>query len=255
MSGAVARARELMKASTGAWMSCQFENPANADAHVHATGLEILEQTGGDIGAFVAGVGTGGTISGVGRVLRERLGKAVRVVAVEPSASAVLSEMARRARYPGPRRGLVRPSSTARGRRGDRRQRRGRRAHGASPGARGGAAGGAELRRQRARRGEVARVVKGRFITVAADSGERTCSGRPTGRAPLTTVRSAGASASVVRPTGTPRRRPRSREPPCAQELRRSSRAEEHRRSSVRPSRHVERARVPGHGAFVRVQS
>jgi cysteine synthase len=91
MTGAVARARELLAATADSWMSCQFENPANPDAHVQATGLEILEQTGARIAAFVAGVGTGGTITGVGRVLRARLGAAVRIVAVEPSASAVLS--------------------------------------------------------------------------------------------------------------------------------------------------------------------
>ncbi|WP_437949329.1 PLP-dependent cysteine synthase family protein, partial [Sorangium sp. So ce296] len=75
----------------GAWMSQQFQNPANPGAHARATGLEILEQTGGDIAAFVAGVGTGGTLTGCGRVLRDRLGSAVRICAVEPAKSAVLS--------------------------------------------------------------------------------------------------------------------------------------------------------------------
>jgi cysteine synthase A len=91
MSGAVARAIEIRDATPSAWMSRQFENPANPDAHAQATGLEILEQTGGDIAAFVAGVGTGGTLTGCGRVLRERLGGAVRIYAVEPTKSAVLS--------------------------------------------------------------------------------------------------------------------------------------------------------------------
>ncbi len=91
MAGAVETARALAAKTPGAWMSHQFENPANPDAHAEATGLEILEQTGGEIGAFVAGVGTGGTLTGVGRVLREALSDRVRIVAVEPSASAVLS--------------------------------------------------------------------------------------------------------------------------------------------------------------------
>jgi cysteine synthase A len=91
MTGAVERARGLAHSTPGSWMSRQFENPANPDAHTCGTGLEIVEQTGGEIAALVLGVGTGGTITGCGRVLRERLGAAVRIVAVEPAASAVLS--------------------------------------------------------------------------------------------------------------------------------------------------------------------
>ncbi|KYG01454.1 cysteine synthase [Sorangium cellulosum] len=91
MTGAVARAVEICQATPGAWMSQQFQNPANPGAHARATGIEILEQTGGDIAAFVAGVGTGGTLTGCGRVLRDRLGSAVRICAVEPAKSAVLS--------------------------------------------------------------------------------------------------------------------------------------------------------------------
>jgi cysteine synthase A len=91
MAGAVARARELLETTPGAWMSRQFENPANPDAHACATGLEIAEQVAGEMAAFVAGVGTGGTLTGCGRVLRERFGEALRIVAVEPRASAVLS--------------------------------------------------------------------------------------------------------------------------------------------------------------------
>jgi cysteine synthase len=91
MTGAVERARALAHSTPGSWMSRQFENPANPDAHTCGTGLEILEQTGGNIAALVLGVGTGGTITGCGRVLRERLGAAVRIVAVEPATSAVLS--------------------------------------------------------------------------------------------------------------------------------------------------------------------
>lgn len=91
MAGAVARAQELLSLTPNAWMPRQFDNIDNPEAHAHTTAEEILEQTGGDLSAFVAGVGTGGTISGVGRVLRQRLGDAVKVFAVEPLGSAVLS--------------------------------------------------------------------------------------------------------------------------------------------------------------------
>src|SRR4051812_16693387 len=84
MSGAVARAQKLFKTTPGAWMSRQFENAENPEAHARATALEILEQTAGDLTAFVAGVGTGGTLTGCGRVLRGKLGTSVRLVAVEP---------------------------------------------------------------------------------------------------------------------------------------------------------------------------
>jgi cysteine synthase A len=90
MAGAVARAEELLRSTPGAFMARQFDNPANPDAHARTTAREILEVTGESLLAFVAGVGTGGTITGVGRVLKkERPG--VRVVAVEPAGSAVLS--------------------------------------------------------------------------------------------------------------------------------------------------------------------
>jgi cysteine synthase A len=91
MAGAVARAIKICGATPGAWMSQQFQNQANPDAHARATGVEILAQTGGDVAAFVAGVGTGGTLTGCGRALRERLGRSVRICAVEPAKSAVLS--------------------------------------------------------------------------------------------------------------------------------------------------------------------
>jgi cysteine synthase A len=91
MAGAVDEARRIAAKTKGAWMSRQFENPANPEAHAETTGLEILEQTGGDIAAFVAGVGTGGTLTGCGRALRQALGARVRIVAVEPATSAVLS--------------------------------------------------------------------------------------------------------------------------------------------------------------------
>jgi len=91
MAGAVARARELVQKTPGAFMPSQFENIANPESHVAGTALEILEQTGGEVAAFVCGIGTGGTFTGVGRVLRRELGKAVKLVAVEPAASPVLS--------------------------------------------------------------------------------------------------------------------------------------------------------------------
>jgi cysteine synthase A len=91
MAGAVAYAKDLVEKTAGAWMSRQFENPANPDAHACATGRELVDQTGGEMVAFVAGVGTGGTLTGCGRVIRRELGERVRIVAVEPAASAVLS--------------------------------------------------------------------------------------------------------------------------------------------------------------------
>ncbi len=90
MSGAVARAEQIARETKGAFMPRQFENPANPEVHSLTTAREILDAVGDDLVAFVAGVGTGGTITGVGQVLkRERPG--VQVVAVEPAASAVLS--------------------------------------------------------------------------------------------------------------------------------------------------------------------
>jgi cysteine synthase A len=91
MSGAVTRAQELLKESPGAFMPSQFDNPMNPACHQHSTAVEILEQLDGQIAAFVAGVGTGGTITGVARALREHSGAGIKVVAVEPATSAVLS--------------------------------------------------------------------------------------------------------------------------------------------------------------------
>lgn len=91
MIGAVKRAQEIVRKTPGAYMPSQFENTANPESHEKGTAPEILEQCGGALDAFVAGVGTGGTITGVGRVLRARLGRGVLVVAVEPAQSAVLS--------------------------------------------------------------------------------------------------------------------------------------------------------------------
>ncbi len=91
MVGAVDRARAIVAQTPGAFMPSQFDNAANPDSHAVSTAEEILEQMGGEVAAFVAGVGTGGTLTGVGRVLRERIGKDVKLVAVEPANSAVLS--------------------------------------------------------------------------------------------------------------------------------------------------------------------
>jgi cysteine synthase A len=91
MTGAVFAAQELITKNKQYFMCQQFENPANPDVHRRTTAQEILEATEGRIDALVAGVGTGGTITGVGEVLRERLGKALLIVAVEPTRSPVLA--------------------------------------------------------------------------------------------------------------------------------------------------------------------
>ena len=90
MAGAIARAEALRATNPGSVIPQQFENPANPAAHEATTGPEILEALGGAPDVFVAGVGTGGTLTGVGRALR-RANPAVELVAVEPDASAVLS--------------------------------------------------------------------------------------------------------------------------------------------------------------------
>src|SRR5712691_12911113 len=90
MTGAVFAAQELLAKNKQYFMCQQFENPANPDIHRRTTAKEILEATDGRIDALVAGVGTGGTITGVGEALREKLGKGVLIVAVEPTRSPVL---------------------------------------------------------------------------------------------------------------------------------------------------------------------
>ena len=90
MTGAIAKAEELAASIPGSFIPGQFVNPANAQAHFDTTGPEIWEDTEGNVDIFVAGVGTGGTITGVGRYLKEKNAK-VQVVAVEPAASPVLS--------------------------------------------------------------------------------------------------------------------------------------------------------------------
>ncbi|NBX28965.1 cysteine synthase A [bacterium] len=90
MRGAIDRAEQLLAATPGGWMPRQFENPANPAIHETTTGPEIWAATGGRVDIIVAGVGTGGTITGVGRFLKG-LDKNVRAIAVEPEESPVLS--------------------------------------------------------------------------------------------------------------------------------------------------------------------
>ncbi len=90
MRGAIAKAKELVEATPGAIMPQQFANPANPDIHRRTTAEEIWNDTGGALDIFVSGIGTGGTITGVGQVLKPRLPN-LKIVAVEPEASPILS--------------------------------------------------------------------------------------------------------------------------------------------------------------------
>lgn len=91
MTGAIEKAKELAEQISGSFLAGQFDNPANPAAHMVSTGPEIWEDTDGNVDVFVAGVGTGGTITGVGGYLKEKK-KSVKIVAVEPSDSPVLSK-------------------------------------------------------------------------------------------------------------------------------------------------------------------
>ena len=90
MAGAIEKANELLENTPGAWMPDQFNNPANARAHYETTGPELWEDTEGNVDVLVATVGSGGTITGTGRYLKEQ-NPDIRVVAVEPAESPVLS--------------------------------------------------------------------------------------------------------------------------------------------------------------------
>ncbi len=90
MAGAIEKAEELSASIPNSFIPSQFDNPANAEAHYLTTGPEIYEDTDGNVDIFVAGVGTGGTLTGVGRYLKEKC-PSVKIVAVEPASSPLLS--------------------------------------------------------------------------------------------------------------------------------------------------------------------
>ncbi|MFH8581519.1 PLP-dependent cysteine synthase family protein [Streptomyces zaomyceticus] len=110
-AGAIAKAEEIEAATPGSWYVRQHENPDNVLAHYESTGPEIWADTGGQVDVLVAGVGTGGTLTGTGRFLRER-NPAVEIVAVEPEGSPVLSQgYAGTHRIPGLNGGFVSPTT------------------------------------------------------------------------------------------------------------------------------------------------
>ena len=91
MAGSIKKAEELAAGIEGSFIPDQFSNPANAEAHYMTTGPEIWEDTDGNVDIFVAGIGTGGTITGVGRYLKER-DKSIKIVGVEPAESPLLTK-------------------------------------------------------------------------------------------------------------------------------------------------------------------
>ena len=110
-TGAIAKAEEIHASIPGSWFPCQHENPDNVRAHYETTGPEIWEATGGRIDTLVIGVGTGGTLTGIARYLKERAPE-VHVVAVEPENSPVLSQgTAGLHRIPGLNGGFVAPTT------------------------------------------------------------------------------------------------------------------------------------------------
>ena len=103
MPGAVKRAEEMVARNSNYFMPQQFKNPANPEIHYRTTGPEIWEDTEGGVDVFVSGIGTGGTITGVSRYIKQSRGKAILSVGVEPAASPVISQKLRgEALKPGP---------------------------------------------------------------------------------------------------------------------------------------------------------
>jgi cysteine synthase A len=90
MKGAIAKAQQMVKETPDAWMPAQFDNPANVDVHKRTTAIEVFEATEGRLHAFVAGVGTGGSVTGTGTTLKEKI-PGIRIVAVESADSPILS--------------------------------------------------------------------------------------------------------------------------------------------------------------------
>ena len=91
MQGAIDRAKEIAKEIPNAWIPAQFDNPANAKAHIKTTAPEIWNDCGGNIDIFIAGIGTGGTLTGVATYLKEK-NPAIKIIAVEPAKSPLLSQ-------------------------------------------------------------------------------------------------------------------------------------------------------------------